>query len=1021
MPILQNMISGAARNVESPARADRGGARTVVPASGVRHYLRPETFVALTGLVVLVGWTLDVTALKSVAPTLVAMKPNTAIAFVLSGVALWLLRKANGDAWDAWAARLISGAVVLVGALTLVEWIFSLNLGIDELVFEDDVAVGATPGRMSPNTAVCFVLVGAALLVLEIELGRRVRPAEIASLVVAAVALTVLAGYIFGAGSLRSALSSSITPMALHTSVAFLLLAAGILLARPQAGLMRIVTSRGVGGAIARRLLPAAIILPFVLGWLQVEGQRRALYGTEFGVTIMVVALVLSSAAGIWWTGHSLDRADAELRALAGRFRSLVESAPDGIVMVDTAGRIELVNRQAEEMFRYRAAELLGQRVELLMPDELRDRHAGHRAEFTADPHPRRPLCVQARRKDGSEFPVEVRLAPVGSNGDTHVMALVNDVTEVKRQEAQLRTYSERLETLTEIQRAIAAARSLEEIAAATVSRLRPLLGVARASVNLLDPETDELVVFAFDTEGEEGGAPIGARTPVSVLGDLEDLRRGEARITANISALAGASEAVDATVAAGMYSAVTLPLVAEGKLLGILNLLEAAPRADFSATIEVAREVADRLALALGQARLREQLAHHAQRLEALTEIQHAILTAKSVDEILHSAVSRLRPALGVARAALTLIDPETDEYVIVAFDSEDGGERDRRGLRGPAWLLGDPDRLRGGEINVTEDLTAIPDPPANVQALAAEGLRSAVSIPLVAAGELLGTLNLFNPTAGASFPPEKIDIAREVADELALALSQARLRERLARHAEELEERVRERTEELEAFTYSVSHDLRAPLRAIDGFSRILADDYGADLPEAGARYLRLVGENTQAMAQLIDGLLDFSRLGRRVLSRSQVDLDALAREVLADLASEMVGREVEVTVAALPTVEGDRLLLKQVFANLLGNALKFTRTRDVAQIEIGAAKKDGEQVFFVRDNGVGFDMRYAEKLFAVFQRLHRAEEFEGTGLGLAIVARIVARHGGRIWAEGTPDAGACFFFTLMPKEPR
>lgn len=230
-----------------------------------------------------------------------------------------------------------------------------------------------------------------------------------------------------------------------------------------------------------------------------------------------------------------------------------------------------------------------------------------------------------------------------------------------------------------------------------------------------------------------------------------------------------------------------------------------------------------------------------------------------------------------------------------------------------------------------------------------------------------------------------------------------------------EELEQRVRDRTAELEAFTYSVSHDLRAPLRAIDGFSHILASEYGSELPPEGRRYLDIVGKNVQDMGQLIDGLLDLSRLGQQVLSLTSVDLAALAREAVTDLEAEHEDRTVEISVGELPTVRADRVLLKQVLVNLLSNAFKFTRGREPATIEVSSEQQDGERVFLVRDNGVGFDMRHADKLFRVFERLHRKEEYEGTGLGLALVERIVRQHGGSVWAEGTPDEGASFYFTL------
>jgi signal transduction histidine kinase len=245
------------------------------------------------------------------------------------------------------------------------------------------------------------------------------------------------------------------------------------------------------------------------------------------------------------------------------------------------------------------------------------------------------------------------------------------------------------------------------------------------------------------------------------------------------------------------------------------------------------------------------------------------------------------------------------------------------------------------------------------------------------------------------------------------------ARTFNRMAAALEESRSELENQNAELDAFSYSVSHDLRAPLRAIDGFSRLLLDEYAGDLPPDGRRYLGLVSKNTQEMGTLIDGLLSFSRLGQQQLGKRTVGVDALAREVVDELEAEREGRSVEVSIGTLPPARADPTLLRQVLTNLVSNAFKYTRERELARIEIGSDQSDGLPVYFVRDNGVGFDMRYAGKLFQVFQRLHRAEEYEGTGLGLALVARIVKRHGGRIWAEARPDEGATFYFTLEGRE--
>ncbi len=218
-----------------------------------------------------------------------------------------------------------------------------------------------------------------------------------------------------------------------------------------------------------------------------------------------------------------------------------------------------------------------------------------------------------------------------------------------------------------------------------------------------------------------------------------------------------------------------------------------------------------------------------------------------------------------------------------------------------------------------------------------------------------------------------------------------------------------------ELEAFSYSVSHDLRAPLRAIDGFSRILVEDFASVLGGEGQRLLNMVCSSSRQMGQLIDDLLQYSRLGRKDLETSAVDMASLARDAVEESRKAQQGRRPEVGIGALPGIHGDRVLLRQVWINLVSNAFKYSRTQQAAKVEIAGERRNGEAVFSVRDNGVGFDMQYADKLFGVFQRLHSVREFEGTGVGLAIVHRIVQRHGGRVWAEGKPGAGAVFHFSI------
>jgi signal transduction histidine kinase len=455
-------------------------------------------------------------------------------------------------------------------------------------------------------------------------------------------------------------------------------------------------------------------------------------------------------------------------------------------------------------------------------------------------------------------------------------------------------------------------------------------------------------------------------------------------------------------------------------------------------------------------QGTLIEQMRGYNRRLEAMNDIDRAILSARSTHNIASQALARLRELVPSQRASVAVFDLESRQGRLIAADTD--------GLLGPqegAVLSMDdfppfdslsPDR----EVSYIENTLASGWVPPIVERLRDQGIRSVIYTPLVAEDRLIGAIALSSVETGG-FQAHHLDILREVADQLAIGIQQSNLREELQRYNAELEQRVAERTaelektvqdlqeeiaarqqatealrvaqerlkqraaelnyanKELEAFAYSVSHDLRAPLRAIDGFSRILLDKHASDLNDEARRYLNIVCNNTLQMGQLIDDLLSFSRLNRQAMNIQEIDLTSLARLALRELERGQEGRKVEIILSDLPTCQADPVLLKQVFVNLLSNALKFTGTRAQVRIEIGCLRQDDETVFFVKDNGVGFDMRYVDKLFGVFQRLHRAEDFEGTGVGLAIVQRIIHRHGGRVWAEAELDRGATFFFTL------
>ena len=483
-------------------------------------------------------------------------------------------------------------------------------------------------------------------------------------------------------------------------------------------------------------------------------------------------------------------------------FRALLEAAPDAMVIVDQQGRIVLANNQTTKLFGYTASELLGQPVEILIPEGARKKHIAHRDVYSRAQRAR-PMGVgmelSGRRKDGSEFSVEISLSPLETEQGTLVTSAIRDITERKKAELKFRA--------------------------------------------LLEAAPDAMVIV--DQQGK-----------------------------------------------------IVLANAQTEKLFGY------------------ARE------------------------------------------ELLGQSVEMLMPEMARKKHAANRAEYNRAPRTRPIHSGLDLTGRRKDGSEFPA------------EISLSPLQTA-------------EGIFVTSAI-------------------------------RDITERKQIEVMRVRHAAELAQANTELADANRE----LESFSYSVSHDLRAPLRHIDGFSRILLDEYKSRLDSSGKHYLQRIVEGTHQMERLVNDLLNLSRLGRQELSRQPTNLNAIVENVFVDLAESLAGRDIEWKIAPLPPADCDPSLVKVVFTNLLENAAKFTASRNHALIEVGCVDDDDQGTFFVRDNGVGFDPKYADKLFGVFQRLHRQEEFEGTGVGLAIVQRIIHKHGGRIWARSTPDNGATFCFTLGNK---
>lgn len=640
----------------------------------------------LLGLVALAGWLLDSKGLKGVHPGLVAMNPATAVSFVLTAVALALARQEPPRARSRWLVHALAAVVLVVASLRLLDYVVGDVAGVDQILFRQAIERESIPNRMASNTALAFVLIALALLMLHVQTANGRRPTELLSLAAGLVAAVVLSGYLYRVAPLKGVQGQ--IPMALNTAIGFVLLAVGLLCTHPHRGLLGLGTSQGPTGTTARRLLPAALGIPILIGWICVLGERLGYYGFELGTALMAVSASFLLGAATLWTVHSLGRAEA------------------------------------------------------------------------------------ARSKADEE-----RL----------------------RREEELRHANQFLDAVIE-----------------------------NIPVSVFLKDTERFAYHRLNRAGE------------TVLGQ---------------------------------------------------------PRAE---------------------------------------------VIGKTDDD---------------------LFPPEQ-------------AERFRRA---------DRQVLQGEEcVEVWEQPVETPS-----------GTR------------WLHTRNV--PLRGEN------DAVRFVLG-IGVDVTERKRVEEALRSAKELAEAA---NRELESFSYAVSHDLRAPLRGIDGFSLALLEDCGERLDEQGRKHLERIRAAACQMGKLIDDLLGLAQVTRTEIHREAVDLSAMAHAVARELQHAEPERRVEWRIMPSVVAEGDPDLLRVVLVNLLGNAWKFTGKQPRAQIEFGRSPDDAQGNYFVRDNGAGFEMDYAAKLFVPFQRLHQAAEFPGTGIGLATVQRIVRRHGGRIWAEGAPGQGATFFFTLRSGE--
>ena len=1029
--------------------------------------------VIIAGALVLLGWGLDIAALKSVVAGWPKMVPLAALGFLLSGFSLWNVA-GRENARRRRTAQVCAAVVALIGLSQICNLTFGWGLHFELLGFNESLAAGETPAQMAAATALNFLLLGGALLFA----GRPRRFVIFQTLIFLGGAISWLGclHFLYGGEPLLP-----LGQMSLVTAFCLVLLTAGIFCARTDRGLMALFVSASAGGLLVRRLLLAAVIIPFLVGWVRWRLQVAGWFGTEAGIALFGLANVILFAALIWRNADLLQRADVE-RKLTGRqldesFQEIgdLKSALDEhaiVAITDPQGKIISVNDKFCAISKYSRAELLGQDHRLI--------NSGfHSKAFIRDLWTTISNGkvwhgdIKNKAKDGSFYWVATTIVPfLNEQGKPRqYVAIREDITERK------------LAELTQLRLAAIVNSSEDAIIGKTLAGI----------ITSWNPGAEKM--FGFPA-AEAIGQPMLMLFPPERAHEepeiLAKIGRGESVRHFETVRVCKDGKRLDVSIA---ISPIT---DREGKIIGASKIARDITERKLAAT-KLQRSEHE-------QRQLAQQLAEEKARLiEAQTVgkigswetdmVTGAVKWSEETHRIFETDPNRFRPT---HQDFLQIVHPDDRVMVDEAFARSvaactTGAIMHRLLLPDgrikwveERWQVfpdeqGQPGRAVGMCRDITESMQAeralresqalyaslVEQMPAGVFRKDAAGRYVFVNAYFLGvrgatAEQFLGKLPEELPASEAKFITQAASHHEEifrtgqplsVVDEYRHAdgrtlffhvvkspvfnaereiigtqgmlfdvTARKQAEDEVRRLNAELEQRVIERTaqleaanQELEAFSYSVSHDLRAPLRAVNGFAGIVLEDFGPQLPAEGRRYLERIRTGGQQMGVLIDDLLAFSRLSRQPMDRHAVDMAKLVKNVLEELKPQHAGRELEWKLGHLPPCDGDAALLQQVWVNLISNAIKYSRGRKPAVVEIGYLCDSGASTYFIRDNGTGFDMQYAHKLFGVFQRLHRADEFEGTGVGLAIVQRIIHRHGGRVWAEAKENAGATFYFTL------
>jgi PAS domain S-box-containing protein len=691
----------------------------------------------------------------------------------------------------------------------------------------------------------------------------------------------------------------------------------------------------------------------------RVMGAGRELFGLRKDGTEVPVEIGLNpivTGEGRFVLAAIIDTTDR--KRAEEHLRLVVEAAPNPMLLVDKAGAISLANAQAQRLFGYERGELIGQPIEKLVPKRYRGAHPGRRSSYLAAPTARSMGAggdLFGLRKDGVEVPIEIGLNPITTPQGEFVLAAIVDVTERKRSEQRLRAVVEAAPN------AMVLIDSAGRVAL-TNAQAERLFGYRREE--LFGQSVEKLVPKRFR------GIHVGQR---------------DAYLSAPTTRSMGAGR--------DLYG-----LRKDGTEVPIEIGLNPLTTADGNFVLAAIIDITER--------KRAEKLRHHNSEFG-----QHA-LGAVDLRQLKQEAAELVARLIDAPFVRIGVLDAARSAVIFMA------------GVGWPAEYIYDhsvdvssstqtAESIRTGRPVVIDQI-GVGSPLTPSFESMERGMVSSATFPIRGRDAVLGLLHV-GTTAPHTFTQDEVAFLSAIATIIGLAIERDRREQQIARLNSELQHRY----DEMESFSYSVAHDLRAPLRSVSGFATALEEDFGETLADEAKRYIGLIEKGATQMSGLIDALLLLSRVSRQEFSPSSFDLSAAADALVFELRTAEPARNVVTTIQPGLMVSGDAALLRLVLQNLIGNAWKFTRDRDPATIAFCGTRAEGVWTLSVKDNGVGFSTIYPEELFMPFKRLH-GKSFEGTGIGLATVERIIRRHGGRVWAESEPGVGSTFYFTISEVAP-